>query len=130
MSDEEKIRQLLATYVQKTDDFDARGKSELFAEDGRYYPTSGEVVGRKAIFDTVAGRVAAQPKDLHTKHLCGNSVIRISGDMAEAATDYVVYRCEGDSPWQIAQIGRYYDRFVRRGDAWFFSENRPVKLGP
>ena len=54
MSDKEKIRQLLAAYVQKTDDFDARGKNELFAEDGRYYPASGEVVGREAIYNTVA----------------------------------------------------------------------------
>jgi hypothetical protein len=130
MSDEEQIRLLLATYVQKTDDFDARGKSDLFAEDGKYYPTSGEIIGREAIYNTVATRVAAQPTDMHTKHLCGNSVISISGDTAEAATDYVVYRRVGDSPWQIMQIGRYYDRFVRRGDAWFFSENRPVKLGP
>ena len=102
MSDEDKIRQLLATYVQKTDDFDARGKSDLFAEDGKYYPASGEVVGREAIYNTTA----------------------------DAATDYVVYRRVGEDPWQIMQIGRYYDRFVRRGDTWFFSENRPVKLGP
>jgi hypothetical protein len=130
MSDEDKIRQLLATYVQKTDDFDARGKSELFAEDAKYYPASGEIVGREAIYNTVASRVAAQPKDLHTKHLCGNSVITISGETAEATTDYVVYRSVGEDPWQIAQIGRYYDRFVRRGETWLFSENRPVKLGP
>jgi hypothetical protein len=62
--------------------------------------------------------------------MCGNAVITISGDTAEAATDYVVYRRVGDSPWEIMQIGRYYDRFVRRGDTWLFSENRPVKLGP
>ncbi len=130
MSDEEKIRQLLATYVHKTDDFDARGKSDLFADDGKYYPSSGEVVGREAIYETIASHVSAQPKDLHTKHLCGNSVISISGNTADAATDYVVYRRVGEDPWQIMQIGRYYDRFVRRGDRWFFSENRPVKIGP
>jgi len=130
MNDEEQIRQLQAVYVQLTDDGDARGKSDLFAEDGRYYPASGQVIGREEIYRTIVGRAANQPKGRHTKHMCGNSVIRVSGDTAEAATDYVVYLQSEDSPWQITQIGRYYDRFVRQGGKWFFSENRPVKLGP
>jgi hypothetical protein len=46
-----------------------------------------------------------------------------------SATDYVVYSRAGDTPWEIMQTGRYYDRFVRRVDKWLFSENRPVKLG-
>jgi hypothetical protein len=62
--------------------------------------------------------------------MCGNCVIKISGDTAEAATDYVLYLRVGDSPWEIGQIGRYYDRFVRKGDKWLFSENRPVRLDP
>jgi hypothetical protein len=130
MTDEEQIRNLHARYIQMTDDFDARGKSELFAEDAHYYPSSGEVIGRKAIYTTVAGHVAEQPENLQTKHLCGNSLIRVTGDTAEAATDYVVYRRVGDSAWEIAQIGRYHDRFARFGQGWLFTENRPVKLGP
>src|SRR5687768_13206037 len=103
MNDEEKIRQLHAVYAQRTDDFDARGKSELFAEDAKYYPSSGEVIGREAIYNTIVSHAATQPKELQSKHLCGNSVISVSGDTAEAATDYVVYRRVGDSPWEIAQ---------------------------
>ena len=130
MTDEEQIRDLHARYVQLTDDFDARGKSELFAQDAHYYPSSGEVIGREAIYATVASHVAAQPKELQTKHLCGNSVIRVTGDTAEATTDYVVYRRVGDGPWEIAQIGRYHDRFARYPEGWLFTANRAVRLGP
>jgi len=130
MSDEEQIRQLQAVYVQRTDDGDARGKSDLFADRAIYYPASSEVMAREDIYNVLASRAAGQPKDRHSKHMCGNSVIRISGDAAEAATDYVVYVRVGEGAWEISQIGRYYDRFVRQGDQWFFSENRPVKLGP
>ena len=130
MSDEEKIRQLQAQYVQLTDDGDARAKSALFADDGKYCPSSGEVIGRDEIYKVIASRAAAQPNDVYSKHMCGNSVITIRGDTAEAATDYVVYRRTADSPWEISQIGRYHDRFVRHGQSWLFSENRPVKLGP
>ena len=130
MTDEEQIRKLQAIYVQRTDDGDSRGKSELFAEHAKYYPSSGAVIGRNAIFQTIDSHTASQPRDLQTKHLCGNSVISISGDTADAATDYVVYRRVGAGTWEISQIGRYYDRFVRSGDSWLFSENRPVKLGP
>ena len=103
--DEEQIGKLHAVYVQRTDDGDARGKSELFAEDARYYPSSGEVIGRKAIYATVASSVASRPADLQSKHMCGNAVITVSGDTAEAQTDYVVYRRQGREPWEILQIG-------------------------
>ncbi len=130
MTDEEQIRNLHAMYAQRTDDGDARGKSELFADDARYYPSSGEVVGRAAIYDAVAASLASRANDVLSKHMCGNAVITISGDTAEAVTDYVVYRRQGANPWEVAQIGRYHDKFVRRGGRWLFSENRPVRLDP
>jgi 3-phenylpropionate/cinnamic acid dioxygenase small subunit len=130
MTDEEQIRKLHAVYAQRTDDGDARGKSELFAEDARYYPSSGEVVGREAIYETVAASVASRPTDLQSKHMCGNTVITVAGDIAEAQTDYVVYQRQGANSWEVAQIGRYYDKFVRRNGTWLFSENRPLRLGP
>lgn len=128
--DEEQIRKLHAVYAQCTDDGDARGKSELFAEDAKYYPSSGEVTGREAIYETVAASVASRPVDLQSKHMCGNAIITVTGDAAEAQTDYVVYRRQRSEPWDIAQIGRYYDKFVRRNGTWLFSENRAVRLGP
>ena len=42
----------------------------------------------------------------------------VSGDTAEAVTDYVVYVRIGDSPWEISQIGRYHDRFQRVDGEW------------
>jgi hypothetical protein len=130
VNDEEQIRQLQAAYAQITDDGDPRAKSDLFAEDARYCPPAGVVIGRKAIYETLVARAATQAKDRQSKHMCGNSVIKISGDTAEAATDYVLYLRVGGGPWEIGQVGRYYDRFVRNGDRWLFSENRPVRLDP
>jgi 3-phenylpropionate/cinnamic acid dioxygenase small subunit len=128
MTDEQQIRRLHAIYAQRTDDGDALGKSELFAEDGRYFPTTGEFVGRAAIYQELVERAKTRPPDRRSKHLCGNSVITVHGDEAEAATDFVVYQRMGDEPWQILVVGRYYDRFVRRGGTWLFSENRPVSI--
>jgi 3-phenylpropionate/cinnamic acid dioxygenase small subunit len=101
VNDEEQIRQLLAVYAQRTDDGDVVGKSALFAEDARYFPTTGEFVGRGAILDELARRQAIRPPDRHSKHVCGNSVITIDGDTAEASTDYVVYQRSGNGPWAI-----------------------------
>src|SRR5438067_10792142 len=98
MNDEEQIRRLQATYAQITDDGDPKAKSDLFAEDAKYCPPSGEVIGRKAIYETLVARAATQAKDRQSKHMCGNSVIKIAGDSAEAATDYVLYQRTGDSP--------------------------------
>src|SRR5712691_12706657 len=67
MSDEEEIRHVLAVYVQRTDDGDAAVKSELYAEDAIYLPTTGSFVGRKAIFDELARRQSARPADRRTK---------------------------------------------------------------
>jgi 3-phenylpropionate/cinnamic acid dioxygenase small subunit len=128
MTDEEQLRQLLALYVQRTDDNDAAGKSALFAEDARYFPTTGEFVGRAAIHNELTRRQLARPTDRRTKHLCGNSVIAVRGDTAEAATDYVVYQRSGDGPWAILVVGRYLDRFVRDGERWLYAENRPVSI--
>jgi hypothetical protein len=124
MTDEEQIRRVLALSTHYADDRDARGRSDLYAEDAKYYPSSGEVIGRAAIYESMAGRATPQTQDHKTKHMCGNSAISIAGDSAEAVTDYVVYRRIADGPWEVTQVGRYRDRLVRHGDRWLFSENR------
>jgi hypothetical protein len=128
MNDEEQIRRVLALSMHYADDRDARGRSDLYAEDAKYYPSSGEVIGRPAIYESMAGRATVQTQERKTKHMCSNSVISIAGDSAEAVTDYVVYRRVADGPWEVAQVGRYLDRLVRQGDTWLFSENRIVTL--
>jgi hypothetical protein len=128
MSDEEQIRRVLALSMHYADDRNARGRSDLYAADARYYPSSGEVVGRADIYESMAGRSGSGGQDRKSKHMTGNSVISINGDTAQAVTDYVVYRRVGEGPWEVAQVGRYLDGFVRSGDTWLFSENRIVTL--
>jgi 3-phenylpropionate/cinnamic acid dioxygenase small subunit len=128
MNDEEQIRHLLAIYAQRTDEGDVAGKSALFADDGRYFPSTGEFVGREAIREELVRRQASRSPDRHTKHVCSNSVITVHGDTAEALTDYVVYQRSGKSPWTILVVGRYHDHFVREGTGWLYAENRPVNV--
>ena len=127
MTDEEEIRHLLAQYVQCADSGDARGRSDLFADDAVYLPSAGRYVGRPAIYQAIADRLAAQPRR-HTKHVCANSLISIDGNAAQAATDFVLYTRQGEEPWQINQAGRYFDRFVRREGRWWYAENHPVQV--
>jgi 3-phenylpropionate/cinnamic acid dioxygenase small subunit len=129
-TDEEQLRHLMAIYAQRTDDGDARGKSQLFAEAARYFPSSGEVVGRSAIYATIAASMAGRPSDLQSKHMCTNSNITLTGDTAEAVTDYVVFRRRAGTAWEVFQIGRYHDKFERQNGTWLYSENRGVRLGP
>jgi 3-phenylpropionate/cinnamic acid dioxygenase small subunit len=128
MTDEEKIRRVLALSMHYADDRDARARSDLYAEDARYYPSSGEVIGRAAIFESMAGRAGGGNQTRKSKHMTANSAITINGDTAQATTDYVVYRRDGEGPWDVVQVGRYQDRFVRHGETWLFSENRIVTL--
>ncbi len=127
MTDEEEIRHLLAQYVSCADGGDARGRSDLFAEDAIYLPSSGRYVGRPAIYQAIADRLAAQP-GRRTRHVCANSLISIEGETADAATDFVLYTRQGEGAWEVNQAGRYFDRFVRRGDRWWYAENRPVAI--
>ncbi|SRR5712691_10149607 len=101
MSDEEQIRRVLALSMHYADDRNARGRSDLCAADARYYPSSGEVVGRADIYESMAGRSGSLGQDRKSKHM---------------------------STWEVAQVGRYLDGFVRSGDTWLFSANRIVTL--
>ena len=65
------IRRVLALSMHYADDRDARGRSDLYAEDAKYYPSSGEVIGRAAIYEAMAGRATPQTQDRKTKHMCG-----------------------------------------------------------
>jgi len=57
MSDEEQIRRVLALSMHYADDRNACARSDLYAEDARYYPSSGGVDGRSDIYESMAGRV-------------------------------------------------------------------------
>lgn len=131
MSDVDEIRRLIARYAQLADDGDARGRSELFTEDALYVPTTGRFVGRDAIRAAIEDRIVSQPSDRRTRRMCANSIINLEGDSASAITDFVLFTQVGVQPWTVDLVGRYHDKFVRRGSGWLYSENHPRPLpGP
>jgi 3-phenylpropionate/cinnamic acid dioxygenase small subunit len=127
MSAEERIRRTLALYPKCHDARDAEGYAALFAHDGRFVGAN-EVgyAGRDAIKQFITDLYASQPADRRTKHLCGNSLIDVDGERAQAETDFVAYERLGDGPWQVHTIGRYMDQLVCEQGEWRFAERRVV----
>jgi hypothetical protein len=127
MSAEDPIRRTLALYPLRHDSRDATGYAALFAENGRFVgANNASHAGRAAIKQFIVELYATQPANRRTKHLCGNSLIDVHGDTAEAETDFVAYERLGDAPWQVHTVGRYFDRLVREEGEWRFAERRVV----
>ena len=126
ISDEQKIRRLLAQWAQLYDDNDAAGWTMLFAENGRFAvdAPARNHVGRAAIRDYIDTQIANAPAGRRTKHMCANAAIRFSGESAaNADVDFVVYARRGDEPWSIISVGRYLNKLVRQNGEWLFLEN-------
>jgi uncharacterized protein (TIGR02246 family) len=126
MSADDPIRRVLALYPHRHDSRDAEGYASLFAKDGRFIGASAEHTGRSAIKSFISDAYRSQPANRRTKHLCGNSVIDVHGDTANAITDFVAYERFGDGPWQVHAIGQYQDRLVLEEGTWRFAERRVV----
>ncbi len=126
MSDEQKIRRLLALWAQAYDDKDAAGWTALFAENGRFAvdAPARNHVGRAAIRDYIDAQIANSPDDRRTKHMCANPVIHFADDSAaDVDVDFVVYSRRGTDAWSITSVGRYVNKLVRQDSEWLFLEN-------
>jgi uncharacterized protein (TIGR02246 family) len=126
LSDEQKIRRLLAQWAQMYDDKDAAGWTALFAENGRFAvdAPARNHVGRAAIRDYIDTQIGNAPPDRRTKHMCANPAIRFtSNSAADVDVDFVVYSRLGDEPWSITSVGRYLNKLVRHNGDWLFLEN-------
>jgi uncharacterized protein (TIGR02246 family) len=131
MTEEEQIRELQALWAQCHADNDAVGWSELFAEDGKFVnPRGGEIVGRDALQAYFKERYIHPTR--RTTHVFGIPVIRIDGDTAESATDYLSSSRDGDAGTVAGAIGRMHVRYKRQNGRWYFTEyrivNHPDKL--
>jgi hypothetical protein len=123
-SDDIQIQELLALWAQYESDKDTTAWSELFAENARYIRPNGVAAeGRAAIKQLREERNARRPATQHTAHICGPSVIRVTGDTAESATDYIAYaRPTADVPWNIVALGRLHTHLVRQSGRWYLQE--------
>ena len=127
MDDEDQIRLTLALHGQRLDDGDADGYTELYTEDGQFRSAAATHVGRAAIRQFIGDLFAMRTPDRRSKHLFGNSVITIVGDVAEAVTDVSISQRVGEEPWTMGIVNRHFDRLVRSGERWLFAEKRVVR---
>jgi len=128
VTDEEQVRQMLALWSEADADKDPQAFAALFTEDGKYVSRRGDSVGRAAIYQNLADRIAVNPPDRETMHLFAEAVVQVDGDTAHTRSGYVGYGRIGDGPWEVMSIGRFHTWLVRRNAKWLFTEvqNRSV----
>lgn len=119
---EEEIRRVIAVYAQLLDDGKFDEWIELFTDDATFSYRNEETksdnnyVGREAIRGWIG---ASMSEDRRAMHLCGNSVIDVSGTEARAVTDLVLHQ-----GLTIASTARYIDRFVLQSNKWLIAHRR------
>ena len=124
MSDEEKIRDLLALYCQYLDDGKVVKWSGLFAERAVFVSSRGTFRSRKAIQAFFSGPKSPAGK---AKHLCTNVAIRLNGETARCTADFAAFRVGDDGTLNVAAIGRYKDELVKEGRRWLFKRRDVIQ---
>ncbi|HXY94729.1 MAG TPA: nuclear transport factor 2 family protein [Acidimicrobiia bacterium] len=110
MSDAEAIRSAIGRYGQLVDDGEFDEWGDLFEDDAEL-DVSGHVLrGRAAILEFIRSSYG----DGGSTHLFGASDIRVAGDEASAATDFLFVQNDG----KPVGVGRTQDEWVRSGDGW------------
>ncbi|WP_328351887.1 nuclear transport factor 2 family protein [Mycobacterium sp. NBC_00419] len=91
----------------------AKNIAGLFAMTTRRFPdTASDVAG------------PAAPGTPKTRHLVLNALVDLDGDSAAARSTFLVVQATDAVAFQPIVAGRYYDRFARDGDGWYFTERK------
>ena len=53
-----------------------------------------------------------------------NAIVGVDGDTAASRSTFLVAQATDTVPFQPIVAGRYYDRFARDADGWFFTERK------
>ena len=119
----ERIRDLLARYCERLDEYDIDGVAQCFSADavtdygaGR----GGEVRGRSAIAERIA---AGQKAFRRTHHQLGQIRIRLHGDDAES-TSYQMTWHELQSGRKDLVCLRYLDQLQQLDGEWLITHRR------
>ena len=129
------IEDLAARYLFALDFRDAKTYSETFTEDGILDYGTGEIKGRKAIFDLIDG-MHKRAKEAAAKdtsglrpakgsHNISNMVIKVEGNTAKMVAYW--YHHGNDNPDRKAAVtsyGHYEDELVKVNGAWLFSKRK------
>lgn len=122
--DKEKIREVKFEYCDALDRQDAAGIVKLFASNASYdVGRFGSYHGRDAISELLVTLLREFTLTSHTPTI---GKIQVDGDTASATWKAVVAMAPklsdaAGTSKQILAFIDYHDRFVRQGDAWFFS---------
>lgn len=115
--DREAIRDLLAAYCERVDEYDIDGMAQLFTEDCEtdYGPgRGGSVNGRQQVRDRIARGQATWRR---THHQLGQSRIAVDGDTAHATTYNTAWHERHDGTVERVRL-RYVDDLRRTGEGW------------
>ena len=115
------IQQLIARYNQGLDLEDLDMYASIFTEDAVWRGAGREIVGREAMVESVAQRIAARPHEHERRHWQNNSVITSTPDGATARTYFLSFEVSYQPP-KPAISGHYDDILVRTPDGWLIKE--------
>lgn len=59
-----------------------------------------------------------------TRHLVLNAIVDLDGDTATSRSTFLVMQATDTVRFQPIVAGRYYDRFARDGNGWYFTERK------
>ena len=132
-ADRSEITDLLYRYAELIDDGDFDGVGELLARASFGGPDTPRVSGAAPIaglFAATTSRLQVQGRGRHsadlgtprTRHLVLNPIVEIDGDTASARSTFCVVQATDRVPLQPIVVGRYYDRFARDPQGWYFTE--------
>ena len=132
-ADRSEITDLLYRYAELIDDGDFDGVGELLARasfGGPYTPRVSGAAPIAGLFAATTRRFPVQGRGRHradlgtprTRHLVLNPIVEIDGDTASARSTFCVVQATDRVPLQPIVVGRYYDRFARDPQGWYFTE--------
>ncbi len=112
----------MGRYIQAHDTRNVDEIVKVFAEDGAFINSRGAWRGHAGVREFFERSRATMVPGSHMKLMCANSIITVDGDSAEAITDVMIFRQEGDGPWAPTQGAQYHDKFVHTGGQWLYKE--------
>jgi len=125
MSDQQDIRDLVATYADAVCRRDQEAWAATWAEDGLWQlPGAPATRGRTNIVALWAGAMAGFPFVLQ---LVQNGTVKVAGDLASGRW-YITEHLKMANNAGMFNVGVYQDKYIRVGGAWKFSERHYTVL--
>jgi len=122
LEDKDAIRDVLHQYCQCMDEGRFTELGALFAPDGEWIAPYRTARGPADITAWLTQSVPSSPRRMH---YVMNSLIRVSGDTAEAKSNYLVM-VEGPDGPVPSVCGTYVDHLIRGTTGWLFQRRQLV----